>query len=59
MLRFIEKKFLHRFDRLQSHKLAPWVRRQQRRNLLVAIILGIILAGVVAAFILFQNRGPR
>jgi hypothetical protein len=58
MLKFIEKKFLYRFDRLQSQRLAPWVRKQQRRNLLVAIIIGLIFAAVVVAIMLFQNRGP-
>jgi hypothetical protein len=59
MLRFVEKKLLHRIDRLQSHRLAPWVRKQQRRNLLLAIIIGLIFAAVVAVIILLQNRSPR
>jgi len=59
MLRFIEKKFLHRADRLQSQKLAPWVRRAQRRHLLVAVVIGLVFAAAVVAIMLFQNRGPR
>ncbi len=58
MLNFIEQKFLYRLDCLQSHKLAHWVRRAQRRNLMIAIIIGFIFATLVVAIMLFQNRGP-
>jgi hypothetical protein len=58
MLKFIEEKWLYRFDRWQSQRLAPWVRRAHRKNILLAIIIGILFSAVVVAVILFQNRNP-
>ena len=58
MLKFIEQKLLHRLDRLQSQRLAPWVRRAHRRHMMVAILIGILLSAIIVAVMLFQNRNP-
>lgn len=58
MLKFIEKKWLCKFDRWQSHKLAPWVRQAHRRNIMVAILIGTIFSAIIVAIMLFQNRNP-
>ena len=34
------------------------VRRAHRKNILLAIIIGILFSAVVVAVILFQNRNP-
>ena len=58
MLKFIEQKWLYRLDRLQSHRLAPWVRRAHRRHMMIAILIGIILSALIVAVMLLQNRKP-
>jgi hypothetical protein len=56
MLKFIEEKWLCKFDPWQSHKLAPWVRRAHRKHIAIAIIIGLIFSAMIVAIMLYQNR---
>ena len=56
MLKFIEEKWLCKFDPWQSQRLAPWVRRAHRKNLAIAIIISLVLSAMIVAMMLYQNR---